>query len=273
VSKKARKYCFHHWDEIVQRIRAKDGLFVALDFDGVLSPIASRPSLARMPPKNRRLLKALSCHEGVFVAIVSGRTLADIRHKIHLPRLIYAGNHGAEIALDGALEQHIPLERYRLELVAARSALMPIAAAFPGAHLEDKGFGIGLHYREVARPLVPKLKRQFKRFVRTLPKDLKIAPAKMMWEVRPNEEWNKGSAVLRIWQDVAPNSLPICLGDDKTDEDGFLALKGKGVNVFVGAKHRESHAEYFLNSVTDVTHFLGRLLTEADRTFKKKECR
>lgn len=262
------KYVFSHWAEIVARIRKSPGLFIALDYDGVLSPIALTPGKAHMPPKNRRLLKALACRKNVSVAIVSGRSLTDIQQKVRLSQLIYAGNHGAEIALDGSVEKHIPLQMYREALVKALAELIVLGEKFPGVHVEDKGFGIGFHYREVSKAKIAAVKRAFKQWTKQLSPNLKIALAKMMFEVRPNFEWNKGSAVLRIWQQIAPKALPICLGDDTTDEDGFIALKGKGINVFVGVG-RPSNAEYFLESTDDVSSFLNRLLTEAKRRYQK----
>jgi trehalose-6-phosphatase len=52
-----------------------------------------------------------------------------------------------------------------------------------------------------------------------------------------------------------------CLGDDLTDEDGFRALLGKGINIYVG-EERQTYAEYILPSQSDVTAFLTQLLAE-----------
>jgi trehalose-phosphatase len=251
---------FAHWKEVNARLQKAGGLFVAFDYDGVLSPIAARPTLAKMSKENRRLLRGLARRRHVHLAVVSGRALADVRDKVRLPGLLYAGNHGAEIQLNGSVEQHIPLQSYREALVGARDALVEAFESFHGVHIEDKGFGIGLHYREVAHSKVALLRRRFQRWAAELPDELKIASAKMMFEVRPKFEWNKGSAVLRLWQQLAPQALPICLGDDKTDEDGFRALKGRGINIFVG-KVRRTNAEYYLRSTEEVTAFLKRLRT------------
>jgi trehalose 6-phosphate phosphatase len=261
------KSCLTHWPEIAARIHAARGVFVAFDYDGVLAPIAARPELARIPAENRALLDRLAKHAGMHVAVVSGRALADVRRQVNLESLLYAGNHGAEIALDGTAEQHIPLERYRQALVDVYAQLSAWLKLFPGLRLEDKGFGIGLHYREVPAEQLPVLHDAFALWANGLPEELAVFPAKMMMEVRPKVEWNKGSAVLRIWEAVAPASLPFCLGDDRTDEDGFIALKGKGINIFVGTA-KESCAEFFLESTDEVTLFLQRLLTEADARFK-----
>lgn len=260
------KACLAHWDEIAERLRHFTGAFLALDFDGVLAPIAARPELAQMPTENRALLEQLAKTPGLCVAVVSGRSLADVRQRVHLDSLLYAGNHGAEIMMNGVSENHIRLIDYRSALTDVFAELSTWRLRFPGLWIEDKGFGIGVHYREVPTEKLPPLIAEFAEWTKKLPEELKIVKAKMMYEVRSQEEWNKGSAVLRIWEAVAPASLPFCLGDDHTDEDGFIALSGKGVNIFVG-NTKDSHAEYFLESTDDVTRFLQRLLQEAQSRF------
>ena len=252
---------FTCWPIITARIHAATGIFVALDFDGVLSPIAPRPESARMPERNRELLRLLVDRPKVRVAVVSGRALDDVRRHVGVEGIFYAGNHGAEIALDGHPETHIPLKRYRAALLQARTELADLIGEFPGARLEDKGFGIGLHYREVDDRLLSTLHAQFAVWAKSLPNDLHVTTAKMLYEVRPNIAWNKGNAILRLWEQVAPASLPFCLGDDHTDEDGFVALKGRGISIYVGAP-RDSNADYILASTDQVTEFLERLLTE-----------
>jgi len=256
----------NHWDVIAARLRLTEGIFLALDYDGVLSPIAIRPELARMPARNRELLDALSNHPRVRVAVVSGRALADVRERVGVSAIFYAGNHGAEIDLKGDTERHIPLERFRAALLQARKELHDLIEEFPGLRLEDKGFGIALHYREVGDTQLPALHARFAVWAKSLPADLHVTTAKMLYEIRPNMGWNKGNAVLRIWQSIAPRWLPFCLGDDKTDEDGFVALKGRGINIFVGTTTADSAADFSLDSTDQVTEFLERLLKTVTET-------
>ena len=262
----AMKPCLAHWPEIAARIQAARGVFVAFDYDGVLSPIAPRPDFATLSIENRILLDRLARHPGMHVAVVSGRSLADVRKHIDLDSLFYAGNHGAEISFNGKAERHIDLELYRAALVKVKGELGEWLLSYPGGRLEDKGFGIGVHYREVAPQRQLAFQRGFDLWAKNLPADLRVLPAKMMFEVRPKVDWNKGNAVLRLWQALAPDSLPFCLGDDRTDEDGFMALRGKGINIFVGAAQGSS-AEYFLPSTREVTTFIERLLAAADQAF------
>jgi trehalose-phosphatase len=233
-----------------------------LDYDGVLTPIAATPELAVLSGPNRVLLESLAKSPRVRVAIVSGRALRDVREHVRIDSIIYAGNHGAEIDLNGAIESYIGLAGYRDDLIAVRDGLSGEFAGFQGARIEDKGFGIGLHYRELAPAQLDDFHERFSTWSKTLPEGLQVMRAKKMFEIRPKVAWNKGNAVWHIWQTLFPESVPICLGDDLTDEDGFLALQGKGINIFVG-EERHSYAEYILASPAEVMTFLKRLLEEA----------
>ncbi|HEU0053988.1 MAG TPA: trehalose-phosphatase, partial [Longimicrobium sp.] len=72
-------------------------LILLLDFDGTLAPIVDRPELAAMPERTRAALERLMVMDGVEVAIVSGRGMADARERAGIPGIAYAGNHGMEI--------------------------------------------------------------------------------------------------------------------------------------------------------------------------------
>ena len=255
------KAVFEYWQEVAWRIRDKHKVFLALDYDGVLSPIATEPDLAILSAENRELLEGLVKNPRTRVAIISGRSLSDVRQHVEVAGIIYAGNHGAEIDLNHSPESQVGIGAFRDELVNARNQLAGLFAGFQGAFVEDKGFGIGLHYREIHLEQLDAFHQQFSEWSRQLSADLQILHAKKVYEVRPKIAWNKGNAVWHIWQSIAPDALPICLGDDLTDEDGFRVLQGKGVNIYVG-EERQSYAEYILQSPAEVSVFLRRLLAE-----------
>jgi trehalose-phosphatase len=259
------KPCLEHWHEIAARIRERKTVFLALDFDGVLAPIAARPELAAMSPVNRDWLLHLSRSQRVRLAVVSGRSLRDVRGQVDIPGVIFAGNHGAEIDLFGAPESHVGLAGYRAQLEPIRAEMEARFSHFPGLLFEDKEYGIALHYRALDPALLEAFHGRFADWTKALPPDLHVVHGKKMYEIRPKVAWNKGDAILHIWQTLAPAALPFCVGDDLTDEDGFLALQGKGITIFVG-EERQSYAEYILPSPTDVTTFLARVVTEVETT-------
>jgi trehalose 6-phosphate phosphatase len=208
--------------------RASGRLVLLLDFDGTLAPIVDRPELAAMPERTRRALDRLMAMEGVTVAVVSGRGLADVRERAAIPHIAYAGNHGMEIEGAG-------LHRIHPEAAAARPQLQEVAArieadleGIDGAFLEDKGLTLSIHYR-----LAPDHAEEVREIVLEAAggrPGLEVFEGKMIVEVRPRVEWHKGKAVLFLLDQMRPpaDTPVLYLGDDRTDEDAFRALESWG---------------------------------------------
>ncbi len=86
-----------------------------------------------------------------------------------------------------------------------------------------------------------------------------MASGKMVLEIRPKINFNKGEAVRKILKTLpSPGLLPIYLGDDQTDEDAFRVLKGQGISVFIGPGRPPSEADFFLQNPDEVQEFLSR---------------
>src|SRR5262249_9743352 len=86
--------------------RTRGPLALLFDYDGTLTPIVERPSLALLEPCTRALLGRLAQTAGVSVGIISGRNLTDLRHLVGLPGLYYAGTGGLELDLKGTRLTH-----------------------------------------------------------------------------------------------------------------------------------------------------------------------
>ena len=206
--------------------RASGHLVLLLDFDGTLAPIVDRPEMAEMPERTRRALERLMAMDGVTVAVVSGRGLADVRARAAIPNIAYAGNHGMEIEGAG-------LHSIHPQAAAARPHLQEVAArieadleGIDGAFLEDKGLTLSIHYR-----MAPDHAEEVREIVLEAAggrPELTVTEGKMVLEVRPRVEWDKGRAVLFLLEQMRPPAdAPILyLGDDRTDEDAFRALHG-----------------------------------------------
>lgn len=91
------EHLFSVWQQIAERIRNADQVLLLSDFDGTLSPIVGRPEEAVLPDGTRRAIEALAAHQRFGVAVVSGRALSDIKNKVGIQNITYAGNHGMEI--------------------------------------------------------------------------------------------------------------------------------------------------------------------------------
>ncbi|HEY4484917.1 MAG TPA: trehalose-phosphatase, partial [Nitrospiria bacterium] len=134
---------------------------IFLDFDGTLAPIAPRPEQAWLPYKTRLLLKSLS--RRVPVVIVSGRSLRDIRFRVGLERIIYAGNHGLEIAGCGLRHRIGDAIHWRRFLKAVAEQLRKDLSGLPGILFEDKGSTLSVHYRLTRGAVRRKAARIFSR--------------------------------------------------------------------------------------------------------------
>ena len=90
-------------------------------------------------------------------------------------------------------------------------------------------------------------------------KRIKVTHGKKVLEIRPPVRWDKGSLagyLLRIKKSKARKTLPIYIGDDKTDESAFKVLRKKGITVFVGRPNAASNAEYYVKNTKEVFRFL-----------------
>ena len=86
-------------DDAIASLARADRLLVALDFDGTLSPLVDDPMSARMAPAARDAVDAIASSPDTTVALVSGRSLSDLRVIAEHGDdsvLLLAGSHGAE---------------------------------------------------------------------------------------------------------------------------------------------------------------------------------
>ncbi|MFA5094140.1 MAG: trehalose-phosphatase, partial [Candidatus Omnitrophota bacterium] len=197
------------------------------------------------------------------LAVISGRSLKDIKKMIGLEGIVYSGNHGLEI--DGPklkFESVVP-SGFKKLIKDIKSALRIRLAGIDGLILEDKGHTLSVHYRMADSRQMPLVKSVFREITacHLAGGKIKIKTGKMMLEVRPPIEWDKGRSVMWLLarqKFISPEEpmMPVYIGDDVTDEDAFSALGNRGLTVFVG-KSGKSGARYYLKDHNDVTKFLA----------------
>lgn len=251
------------WPRITTALRAR-ACVLFLDFDGTLLPFSTHSDAPRLSPEERALLRRLARLPGWTVAIVSGRALRDVRRRIRVPGLIYAGNHGLEIEGKGLRFRHPGALAARKELGGLRRATSHAMREFRGVRVEDKGLSWTLHFRGVPPAARRRVLRTFWNTVRAAVRNgrVRIRQGAMSREVLPPVEWDKGTAVRWILTRLHGRARPVMiyLGDDEADEPGFAALAKTGISVIVG-RRRRTRARFFVGNPAEVQRLL-RLLTQ-----------
>lgn len=258
-------YLFESWGKIQAKIKNKH-IFLFLDYDGTLAPIADTPDKAFISSKAKDLLIRFSKDKRFSIAIITGRALKDIKNKLKIEKIIYSGNHGLEI--EGpriSFTTPVPVE-YRVILSRIKDKLIKEMSLIKGAFIEDKGLSLSLHFRLVDKNKQALIKTAFHETVimYKIKGMVKTRAGKEVLEVRPAVNWDKGKVVLWLLdrqQFVLSGKpiFPVYIGDDLTDEDAFKALKNKGLTVLVGAP-KESCAQYYLKNQKEVADLLAGIL-------------
>jgi len=249
-------YLFDHTEKILARLKTANRIFLFLDYDGTLTPIVSHPEKAILPEEARALLLALKKNPKCLLAIVSGRSLKDIRELVGLKGVYYVGNHGLEVfAPKRGIKKLVP-EEVAPELGRIRDRLNSQLKDVDGVLIEDKEWILAIHYRNVDPRQVPPIFIALKQEIKDSVVPLCLGHGKMVFEIRPQSMVDKGTAVLGLLDQVNQDGLfPVYIGDDQTDEDAFKVLKKGGITIFVGFPSNSS-AKYYVKDPSEVYQFL-----------------
>ncbi|XP_054796528.1 probable trehalose-phosphate phosphatase 1 isoform X2 [Prosopis cineraria] len=243
------------FDRLMKAASGKD-MVVFLDYDGTLSPIVNDPDCAFMSEEMRAAVCEVA--KNFPTAIISGRSRDKVKGFVKLNNVYYAGSHGMDImapsmparssdgdhynmALDTTKDNGVPFQPAKKFLPAIREILKVLEneiKGIQGARIEDNGFCISVHFRQVQEKVL---------------------------EIRPSIEWNKGHA-LEYFLDTlglssSSNILPVYIGDDRTDEDAFKVIqeRGQGYPIIVSSIPKDTRALYSLRDPSEVLIFLSRL--------------
>ncbi len=238
-------------------------LVVFLDFDGTLTPIVDRPELAEISSDMRESVRRLG--QCCTLAIVSGRDLVDVRAKVGIDEVFYAGSHGFHIAGPAGFGHELQQgSQYLPALDKAERALLRQLRSIAGAQVERKKFAVAIHFRRVAKEQVAALTAVVDGVLADS-EGLRKTGGKMIFELRPDIDWDKGKALNWLLEKLQLDKrsvLPLYIGDDLTDEDAFRELQQHGFGILVRDEVRPSLARYALESVDEVQTFLKRLATQ-----------
>ncbi|MGQ0548647.1 MAG: trehalose-phosphatase [Armatimonadota bacterium] len=248
-----------HLPVIRGQLRGAPHLLLCLDYDGTLVPIVENPAKATMPSRTRSLLAALSARPDVSVIVISGRALSDLRSRIDVGSLTYAGNHGLEISGPGLRFVDPTAVALKAKMKEVGAILIPRLRRVSDAVIEDKGLTISVHCHSVAPEKAKETRRIVEATITERKYPLHISDGYEAYDIRPNVRWNKGSAVHWIKERIGhPDALTIYVGDDRTDEDAFSAVRN-GITIKVGDPSATA-AMFYVEGPTEVQAFLQWLI-------------
>jgi len=240
---------------------------VFLDYDGTLTPIVDRPEAAPISERTRHAVRDLAGR--CPVCVVSGRDRRVVQKLMGVDDLIVAGSHGFDIwSPVGGEIQREEGEGFGGLLEGVEARLREELGEIDGALVEPKKSSVAAHYRLVPEDQRPKVRRTVEEILAEHPDELKVTPGKMVYEIQPNIDWDKGKAVLYLLGALdldRDDVVPMYLGDDITDEHAFEALATRGIGVFVGRADdpevggRTTSADYVLHTFEEVERFLHTL--------------
>ncbi|HEV2202488.1 MAG TPA: trehalose-phosphatase [Bryobacteraceae bacterium] len=243
------------WPDVASRLRDAPRIALFLDFDGTLADLRPRPDQVSVDDRTRLALTALAGSPRFRIWIISGRRQADLRDRVGLPGIRYLGLYGWEARGDKELSEET---RRALECLSAwMGALL---ARKQGVWIEEKQHTLAVHHRGAPKEEAALAGHIVNFVVRPFSDLFRIAPGKSVWEIMPWEMGDKGSAVRRELAALPPDTVPVYLGDDLSDEAAFAALPG-GITVHIGGG-RSSCAQYYLGGVSEVRTFLCKLEKE-----------
>ncbi|XP_037927128.1 alpha,alpha-trehalose-phosphate synthase [UDP-forming]-like [Hermetia illucens] len=270
-------------DYLLKYIGYNHKLALLMDYDGTLAPIAPHPDLAILSPETKNVLFKLSNHSDVYVAIISGRSVDNVKKMVGIEGITYAGNHGLEILHPNDSKFVHPMPNEYEEKVRLLLKALQDSVCRDGAWVENKGPLLTFHYRETPNELRPAMIEKARTLIEKY--GFRATEAHCALEARPPVQWNKGRASIYILRtafgvDWSERIKIIYAGDDLTDEDALVSLKGMARTfritnsdfVKTAADHRLPSTDSVLTLLKWVErHFMGRKARANSLTFRNRK--
>jgi trehalose-phosphatase len=236
------------------------GFFLFLDFDGTLVPIQNDPTKCVLPRGMKGQLEAIALSGKACIAILTGRTVSDVRDRVNIQDVYYGGNHGLEISGPRVNYTHPDALSGKHIIDGVCREIEQEIGNIEGAFIEKKKFGFTLHYRMAHKEDKALIQRAFHRITveNSDAQTVTVMRGKKVLELAPNVSWDKGIAALFILQELKRNYLPIYVGDDLTDETAFKTLNEDGITIRVG-RSKKTAAKYYLKGQWEVSRFLKHI--------------
>ncbi len=281
--------------QFAQLLKAYRQIYLCLDIDGTLSSFELDPADSYIPAATLQLLAHLQQLD-VPIAIITGRGLADAKRMLGQMNLPIASTHGLEISLNPqtTLTALTHLDAINLESINQQKSQFQQAMrqacqqqAIQGYLIEEKPYSLALHYRQ--NPALQPFVQSLMQSLADDHPDWQLNHGKYVIEILPKGA-DKGRAIMTLLQHYATKNpwlsdcCPIFIGDDVTDEAGFLAVQqaaqisnkcksmmhyAQGIGIKVGKA--PSQAQWYVNDIEAVQQLLDGLYTHCQNIYHKNE--
>ncbi len=237
------------------RVRA-----LILDYDGVLAHFSASQEQAGPYPQLLPVLHRLKNGTDTNLVIVTGRSASSVSRWLGLPNVDIWGCHGLErLKSDGSIDKpEIPAES--LEAIAEATGLLLSDGL--GQYAEQKFASVAIHWRG-KEAHAGHLTRRVLHAWSTIKarKGVLLVPFDGGIEIMAGAR-NRGGVVQTVLSEIGSDSAVAYLGGETTDEDGFAALRGRGLNVLVRHQYRRTLADAWLRPPAEVAAFLHAWISE-----------
>lgn len=252
------KYFFSRSQRDIHDSLRKPKTLFAFDFDGTLAPIVKDHREAKLSKSTRRLLSDLA--KVSAVAVISGRSVSDLRSLIKIKKVILVGNHGLEGLEISSAARKVAQQLSRQWRSQLSSQWKPFQKD-PGVILEDKIFTLALHYRRSKNK--SRARKQLLTMIKNLNPSPRLVFGKCIINIIPHGAPHKGTALLEIMR-RSQALRGVFVGDDDNDEDAFRIRSRRLISIRV-KKKKASYAKFFVKSQGEVKDILSLTLDRLEK--------
>jgi trehalose 6-phosphate phosphatase len=245
-----------HLPRFWQRIAAAPHVGLFLDFDGTLAPFHADRMQAYPLPGTREAIERIAAGSHTSVALVSGRPISEILELLGDIAVTIVGAHGYEARLPDGNEMIITISPEQSAILDA--AYAEALRLFIPDRVERKAASVAAHFRGLEPRAVADVEAQLERSWRAtgVLDIVEFRPFNGGLELRAAGR-NKGTAIEELLESMPPETLPVYIGDDDTDEDAFRQIAGRGIGIKVGPLDAVTAADGRLLSIEAVRQLLA----------------